>query len=150
MATTSEVVAILDAGAQYGKVIIHSSNDQVNHLHSSTLTLPQQLIDRAVRELKVETELLPLNTPAAEISAKGYKYVIRPSCSLPSWLPSCAIMTRGIIISGGPNSVYAANAPAFDEQVLQLDIPVFGICYGFQVALTTTTCFNTTDVACSY
>eukprot|EP00730_Choanoeca_flexa_P019431 TRINITY_DN9491_c0_g1_i2.p1 TRINITY_DN9491_c0_g1~~TRINITY_DN9491_c0_g1_i2.p1 ORF type:complete len:678 (+),score=189.18 TRINITY_DN9491_c0_g1_i2:35-2035(+) len=89
MASNSEVVAILDAGAQYGK-----------------------LIDRAVRELKVETELLPLSTPAAEIQAKGYK---------------------GLIISGGPNSVYAKDAPHFDEAVLKLGVPVFGICYGFQL-----------------
>jgi len=91
------------------------------------------LIDRAVRELKVETELLPLNTTAAEISAKGYKYAVFPIPTVPSFSPHAAILARGIIISGGPNSVYAANAPAFDEQVLHLDVPVFGICYGFQV-----------------
>lgn len=48
-----EIVAILDAGSQYGK-----------------------LIDRCVRELNVRTELVPLNTTAVELKARGYKLVV--------------------------------------------------------------------------
>lgn len=122
-ATHHDTVAILDAGAQYGK-----------------------LIDRRIRELSVKTDLLPLNTSGAELKKKGYK---------------------AIVISGGPNSVYAEDAPEFDEevkfiwtlgkdlvsllnftfflfadfalrvsrrtQVLRTTIPTLGICYGMQL-----------------
>jgi GMP synthase (glutamine-hydrolysing) len=70
-----------------------------------------QLIARRVREAKVYSELVPHSITAAEVVAKN---------------------PAAIILSGGPSSVYAENAPTFDSAILTLGIPVFGICYGFQ------------------
>ncbi|MFY9221966.1 MAG: glutamine-hydrolyzing GMP synthase [Blastocatellia bacterium] len=71
-----------------------------------------QLIARRVRELNVYCEIIPFNTPIEKIKAKNPK---------------------GIILSGGPASVYEKDAPHCDAQVLKLDIPILGICYGFQL-----------------
>ena len=71
-----------------------------------------QLIARRVREANVYSEIVPSTITATEVSAKN---------------PSA------IILSGGPSSVYAEHAPTFDSAILTLGIPVFGICYGFQV-----------------
>jgi len=68
-----------------------------------------QLIARRIRELKVFSIVLPCNAALDEI--KGY----RPA---------------GIILSGGPSSVYDVDAPPADERVLALGRPVLGICYG--------------------
>ena len=70
-----------------------------------------QLIARRVREANVYSEIVPSTITAAEVKTKN---------------PSA------IILSGGPSSVYADNAPAIDAAILTLGIPVFGICYGFQ------------------
>ena len=70
-----------------------------------------QLIARRVREARVYSEIVPHSITAAEVRAKN---------------PSA------IILSGGPASVYAPGAPDFDDDILQLGIPVLGICYGFQ------------------
>lgn len=70
-----------------------------------------QLIARRVREAHVYSELVPHSITAAEVLAKN---------------------PAAIILSGGPSSVYAENAPTFDSTILKLGIPVFGICYGFQ------------------
>jgi GMP synthase (glutamine-hydrolysing) len=70
-----------------------------------------QLIARRVREANVFSEIVPSNISAAEVSAKN---------------------PAAIILSGGPASVYAEGAPKIDTGILQLGIPVFGICYGFQ------------------
>ena len=71
-----------------------------------------QLIARRVREANVYSEIVPSHISAKEVKAKA---------------PSA------IILSGGPSSVYAESAPKFDGEILKLGIPVFGICYGFQV-----------------
>ncbi len=72
-----------------------------------------QLIARRVRDLNVYCEIKSYRTPAEKITAcGGYK---------------------GIIFSGGPNSVYADRAPCCDKKVLELGIPVLGICYGAQL-----------------
>ena len=70
-----------------------------------------QLIARRVRECGVFSELLPHHVDIEEIRRR------RP---------------RGLILSGGPASVYADGAPALREELLDLGIPVLGICYGMQ------------------
>ncbi|MGQ0627330.1 MAG: glutamine-hydrolyzing GMP synthase, partial [Phycisphaerales bacterium] len=72
-----------------------------------------QLIARRVRDAGVFSLLLPPTTPAATLSAMGVK---------------------GIILSGGPASVYDQGAPTCDPAVLDLGVPVLGICYGMQLA----------------
>ena len=71
-----------------------------------------QLIARRVRECHVYSEIVPHDLPVDEIAAK------RPA---------------GIILSGGPKSVYEPGAPAVDDRLFDLGIPVLGICYGQQV-----------------
>lgn len=72
-----------------------------------------QLIARRVREQNVYAEIKPYNKiTAEEIAAEGYK---------------------GIIFTGGPNSVYDEKSPHCDKKVLELGIPVLGICYGAQL-----------------
>ncbi|MEI7629977.1 MAG: glutamine-hydrolyzing GMP synthase [Actinomycetes bacterium] len=71
-----------------------------------------QLIARRVREANIYSEVVPHTIKAADLAAR------KPVA---------------IVLSGGPSSVYVAGAPRFDEAILDLGIPVFGICYGFQV-----------------
>jgi GMP synthase (glutamine-hydrolysing) len=71
-----------------------------------------QLIARRVRECGVFSELLPHHVGLEEIRRR------RP---------------KGVILSGGPASVYEDGAPALDPELLELGIPVLGICYGMQL-----------------
>ncbi len=71
-----------------------------------------QLIARRVREHNVYSRIYPANTPAAELAT----------------LP-----LKGLILSGGPASVYVPNAPRCDEKIFNLGVPVLGICYGMQL-----------------
>jgi len=82
-------VAILDFGSQFA-----------------------QLIARRVRELNVYSELLPHDTPLAELERRG---------------------VAAVILSGGPNSVYDAEAPKADPSIWSGRLPVLGICYGAQL-----------------
>lgn len=71
-----------------------------------------QLIARRVRELKVYCEIHPYLMPLAEIEKFG---------------------PQGIILSGGPRSVYEADAPLIGAEIFGLGVPVLGICYGLQL-----------------
>jgi GMP synthase (glutamine-hydrolysing) len=70
-----------------------------------------QLIARRIRELNVFSAVLPCTAPIAEI--KSYRPI-------------------GIVLSGGPSSVYDVDAPAADPKLLESDVPILGICYGLQ------------------
>lgn len=71
-----------------------------------------QLIARRVREARVYSEIVPHTTPVEELLARGPK---------------------AIILSGGPSSVYADDAPGIDNAIFDAGTPVFGMCYGFQL-----------------
>jgi GMP synthase (glutamine-hydrolysing) len=72
-----------------------------------------QVIARRVRECRVFSEIVPHTTKAAEIMADG--------------------TVKGIILSGGPASVYAPKAPQVDPAIYDLGLPILGICYGMQL-----------------
>ncbi|MGH2459963.1 MAG: glutamine-hydrolyzing GMP synthase [Chloroflexota bacterium] len=71
-----------------------------------------QLIARSVRELGVYSEIVPADAPWAEVAR---------------------LAPRGLILSGGPASVYDVGAPALPDFVLESGLPVLGICYGMQL-----------------
>lgn len=70
-----------------------------------------QLIARRVRELGVYSEILPANAPLKEIQSH------KPS---------------GVVLSGGPHSVFDKGSPQGDPKILELGVPILGICYGMQ------------------
>lgn len=86
---TREMIAILDFGSQYSR-----------------------LIARRVRECRVYCELLPATTILSDLQRLGAK---------------------GVILSGGPDSVYDENARHVDQDILGSGLPVLGICYGMQL-----------------
>ena len=71
-----------------------------------------QLIARKIRELGVYSEIFPFSLPLSRIKKE---------------------MPKALILSGGPQSVYAPDSPKISEQIFQLGIPVLGICYGLQI-----------------
>ena len=74
-----------------------------------------QLIARRVRELNVFSEILPCTISAEELKARAPK---------------------GIILSGGPASVYAEGAPKCDPKIMEIGVPMLGLCYGMQIGCT--------------
>src|SRR5687768_10992553 len=71
-----------------------------------------QVIARRIRECNVYSTILRFDTPAKEIAA------LKP---------------KGIILSGGPSSVYAEDAPLPDKAIFKLGVPILGVCYGLQL-----------------
>lgn len=71
-----------------------------------------QLIARRVRDLNVYCEIKSYQTPVREIESAGY---------------------RGILFSGGPDTVYDDGAPKCDPEIFELGVPILGICYGAQL-----------------
>jgi len=74
------------------------------------------LISRRVREHKVYSELVPYDITPSEIRSMEKSFNI-----------------KGLILSGGPSSVYDKNAPQLDKRILTLGLPLLGICYGHQL-----------------
>lgn len=85
----SDLVLIIDFGSQY-----------------------THLIERNLRELRIDAKVIPSYLPISEVL----------DCD-----------PKGIILSGGPNSVYGIDAPRIDKTLLYGDIPILGICYGMQL-----------------
>src|SRR4051812_4590519 len=71
-----------------------------------------QVIARRIREGNVYCTILPYNTSAKRIAA---------------------LHAKGLVLSGGPASVYASDAPQPDRRIFDLGVPILGICYGIQV-----------------
>ena len=71
-----------------------------------------QLIARRVRECNVYAEVIPYTTSLEDIKAKNPK---------------------GIIFTGGPNSVYKDDSPSYDKSIFEIGVPILGICYGSQL-----------------
>ena len=71
-----------------------------------------QLIGRRIREANVYTEIVPFSIPLEKLKER---------------------QPKGIVLSGGPASVYETGAPICDAGILKLGIPVLGICYGMQL-----------------
>jgi len=99
------------------KVIPSGVKTAARPAHSKILILDfgsqyTQVIGRRIRELQVYSEILPFDTLAAEI-AKA-----KPN---------------GIILSGGPASVYDEGAPQIDPDIFNLGVPILGICYGLML-----------------
>lgn len=71
-----------------------------------------KVIDRRIRELQVATEIFPLDVSPERLQEGGFS---------------------GVILSGGPFSVYDADAPPYHPGLFELSLPILGICYGMQL-----------------
>src|SRR6476646_9702988 len=71
-----------------------------------------QVIARRIRECNVYSTILRFDTPAEEIAR---------------------LHPKGLILSGGPSSVYSEKAPLPDKAIFKMGLPVLGICYGVQL-----------------
>src|SRR6516162_3076720 len=71
-----------------------------------------QVIARRIRELQVYSEIVPFNIPADEVRKR---------------------QPNGIILSGGPASVYDKGAPRMDPEIFSSGVPILGICYGLML-----------------
>ncbi len=97
------------------KIDENISNSQISRPMIIILDFGSQyseLIARRIRETQVYSEVLPYYTTAAELAK---------------------LNPKGIILSGGPNSVYDPSAPICDLEIWNLAIPVLGVCYGMQL-----------------
>ncbi len=116
----SSAAAALDAEEASGEVKGAPVDDGLDEVRAATDEVVvldyggqySQLIARRVRECGVFSELLPYHVGATEVARR------RP---------------KGVILSGGPASVYAEGAPPLERELLELGIPVLGICYGMQL-----------------
>ena len=71
-----------------------------------------QLIARRIREMEVYSEIVSCRTTADELRKNP---------------------PVGVVLSGGPNSVFAEDAPSVDPAIFEMGLPVLGICYGMQL-----------------
>jgi len=99
------------------KITIHLRVEEKNMEKELIIVLDfggqyNQLIARRVRDMNVYCEVMPHTTPLDELIARKPK---------------------GIILTGGPNSVYDPESPHYDRALFDTDIPVLGICYGSQL-----------------
>ncbi|HTU96895.1 MAG TPA: glutamine-hydrolyzing GMP synthase [Solirubrobacteraceae bacterium] len=108
--TLEESAEVRGAPADDGLEEVRAATDEVVVLDYGGQY--SQLIARRVRECGVFSELLPYHVGAAEVARR------RP---------------KGVILSGGPASVYADGAPRLEAALLELGVPVLGICYGMQL-----------------
>src|SRR5213593_2064924 len=74
-----------------------------------------QVIARRIRECNVYCTIVKYNTPARKIAR---------------------LHPKGLVLSGGPSSVYADKAPLPDKAIFELNVPILGICYGIQLLAT--------------
>ena len=91
----------------------------IDHLHETIIILDfgsqyTQLIARKIRELNVFSEIHPFNVSLDILKSDKVK---------------------GVIFSGGPSSIYEENAPKISKNILNVDIPILGICYGLQLLI---------------
>ncbi len=109
---------LVTASADDQRLVVPAEQNPVDDVNATEEVLVldfggqySQLIARRIRECGVFAELLPANADIERIRAR------RP---------------KALVLSGGPASVYEPGAPPFPTQLLDLDIPMLGICYGMQ------------------